>query len=276
MILWLIVLRARPTFCSLASRGTGISLSRSLPSKCDFLASKHLGSVSCEMIGRGLRWPAFLPAAACRSSYVISSGFLMPQIYLGSCLWCFLLLCISRVPRPFVTVLAFACILVLRAYYITARCVISLSSLMSSALELALREHFCVDLFGVLCTFISVSGISVTRFSRWRHEVDGARLSVWISDFFLCVFFWRLGTLFVLTFARVEAVCDGFGIRSVCRADVPIVLRLPVIVLFQCRCRRLCGFYRRGSLSGHSFQWCHRLAYAGFLSASCADCCVWI
>ena len=241
MILWLIVLRAHPTFCSLASRRTGIGLSRSLPSKCDFLASKHLGSVSCEMIGRGLRWPAFLPAAACRSSYVISSGFLMPQIYLGSCLWCFLLLCISRVLRPFVTVLAFACILVLCAYYITARCVISLSSLMSSALELALREHFCVDLFGVLCTFISVSGMSVTRrrARRWRHEVDGARLSVWISDFFLCVFFWRLGTLFVPNFARVEAVCDGFGIRSVCRADVPIVLRLPVIVLFRRRCRAL-------------------------------------
>ena len=112
---------------------------------------------------------------------------------------------------------------------------------MSSALELALREHFCVDLFGALCTFISVSGISVTRrrAPRWRHEVDGARLSVWISEFFLCVFFWRLGTLFVPNFARVEAVCDGFGIRSVCRADVPVILRLPVIVLFRRRCRAL-------------------------------------
>ena len=40
--------------------------------------------------------------------------------YMGSCLWCFLPLWISRVPRPFVTVLALACVFVFCAYCITA------------------------------------------------------------------------------------------------------------------------------------------------------------
>ena len=76
--------------------------------------------------------------------------------YMGSCLWCFLPLRISRVPRPFVTVLALACVFVFALIVLRPRSVISLSSLMSSALELALRELFCVDLFGVLCTVVRV------------------------------------------------------------------------------------------------------------------------
>ena len=37
----------------------------------------------------------------------------MPRIFLGSCLWS----CILRVSRPFVTALAFACVLVLALLY---------------------------------------------------------------------------------------------------------------------------------------------------------------
>ena len=40
-------------------------------------------------------------------------------------------------------------------------------------------------------------------------------------------------------FSGVEAVCDGFGVRSVCRADVPMILRLPVSLSMSVPCSRL-------------------------------------
>ena len=85
----------------------------------------------------------------------VSSGFLMPRIHLGSCLWSHTL----RVSGSFVTVLAFACILVL--------CPIILRRVMLFLLRADVVGSGAGLSVVDLVYFVCVVGISLSVIRRW-------------------------------------------------------------------------------------------------------------